>query len=223
MPTSNACWRSCSKTLADRAITGVGAWPCWACQARHCVVTVKPSMSGMCKSSSTTSKAWALSNANAAWPPLASVTWWPSRASTSCSNSRFSGTSSTARMRSGGSATLATMGVAATGWPGGRGRQTVKQVPWFGMLLTCKRPCINSTSWRAMVVPSPVPPKRRVVLASACAKGVNTRLNCSAVMPMPVSCTCTCSHCSGPWRTCNVTLPVAVNLMALESRLSSTW
>ena len=121
------------------------------------------------------------------------------------------------------SATLASMGVAATGWPGGRGRQTVKQVPWFGMLLTCKRPCINSTSWRAMVVPSPVPPKRRVVLASACAKGANTRLNCSAVMPMPVSCTCTCSHCSGPWRTCNVTLPMAVNLMALESRLSSTW
>jgi len=44
--------------------------------------------------------------------------------------------------------------------------------------------------------PSPVPPKRRVVVESAWVKGLNSRCCCSGEMPMPVSRTAKASRAS---------------------------
>ena len=88
------------------------------------------------------------------------------------------------------------------------------------------------TSWRQMVRPSPVPPKRRVMDASACEKAWKMPCSCSGAMPMPLSCTSKHSSGAAPglapsgpgWqRTRTTTSPCAVNLMALPTRLMSTW
>ena len=49
------------------------------------------------------------------------------------------------------------------------------------------RPPISPTSCLAMVVPRPVPPKRRVVDSSACVKLSKIFACASGGMPMPVS------------------------------------
>ena len=67
-------------------------------------------------------------------------------------------------------------------------------VPTPTVLRTLMVPPISSASWRVMVVPRPVPPKRRVVDASACAKGSKIRSRCWLAMPMPVSSTSSNSH-----------------------------
>ena len=66
---------------------------------------------------------------------------------------------------------------------------TVKVEPAFGWLSTAMSPFISCARRRTIERPSPVPPKRRVVDESACAKGWNRRARCSSVRPMPVSVT----------------------------------
>ena len=106
-----------------------------------------------------------------------------------------------------------------------------KVLPRFGSLATVMRPPISSTSWRLMVSPSPVPPKRRVTLASTWANGWNRRALCSGDRPMPVSRTLTrkvtvsgAGSIAGR-RTSRRTWisPRSVNLMALPTRLLMTW
>ena len=92
---------------------------------------------------------------------------------------------------------------------------------------TSMRPPIRSTMRRQIARPSPVPPYRRVVEASAWLKEWNRRWRASSSMPMPVSRTSKRSRCcaavSPSRRTTSVTEPRSVNLMALPTRLVSTW
>ncbi len=67
------------------------------------------------------------------------------------------------------------------------GKVNVKHEPAPGSLVTATCPPMSSTSCRTMESPSPVPPKWRVVDASACSKGSNRREIVSGAMPMPVS------------------------------------
>ena len=78
-----------------------------------------------------------------------------------------------------------------------------------------------------MVVPNPLPPKRRVVDWSAWVK-LSKILDCaSGAMPMPVSrienLSRTFDSVSACTETCTVTLPASVNLTALPARLINTW
>ena len=78
-----------------------------------------------------------------------------------------------------------------------------------------------------MASPSPVPPKVRVVDASAWRNGSNSRSSWSWRMPIPESVTSTPSSTpagsrAGDVRT-DLTSPTLVNLIALETRLESTW
>ena len=62
-----------------------------------------------------------------------------------------------------------------------------KVLPWPGALSTQILPPIICRSWREIVSPKPVPPKRRVVEPSAWVKASKMRTCFSAVIPMPVS------------------------------------
>ena len=90
-------------------------------------------------------------------------------------------------------------------------------------------PSINCTSERTIDRPSPVPPKRRVVEASAWENGAKISACCSGAMPIPVSRTskhrleAAAPAAAGAARTIRSTLPRSVNLIALASRLPSTW
>src|SRR5262249_6509193 len=79
-------------------------------------------------------------------------------------------------------------------------------------------------SLREMASPSPVPPKRCAVAASAWLNSSNSFACCSAVMPMPLSATAssTQSRPSATLRTRSATSPSFVNLQALLKRLSRT-
>ena len=94
--------------------------------------------------------------------------------------------------------------------------------PRPGSLSTRIEPPISSTSWRTIDKPRPVPPKRRVVLSSACENASNTRDCASCGMPTPVSLTSTPSTTSSmpgcASRTRTTTSPDGVNLIALPSR-----
>jgi hypothetical protein len=67
--------------------------------------------------------------------------------------------------------------------------RTVKVEPTPCVLSTVMSPFISCARRRTIERPSPVPPKRRVVDESACAKGWNRRARCSSESPMPVSAT----------------------------------
>ena len=103
------------------------------------------------------------------------------------------------------------------------GSVTVKVAPWPspGLLARMLPPCI-STSCLTMASPSPRPPCRRVVLASAWRKRSKTCGRNSGLMPMPVSmtlistCELTRSRSTWTWP------PLGVNLTALESRFQTT-
>ncbi len=78
-----------------------------------------------------------------------------------------------------------------------------------------------------MVVPKPVPPKRRVVDWSACVKLSKMRACASGAIPIPVSrienfsrAPVSDSDCAD---TCTVTLPRSVNFTALPARLMRIW
>ena len=109
------------------------------------------------------------------------------------------------------------------------GRSSVNQkvVPIFSMLSTPIWPPINSTNRLQIASPSPVPPKRPWIDASAWAKRPNNDFTFSGAMPMPVSRISTRKLCteSGPAaaRTATVTAPLSVNLTALPMRLTRIW
>ncbi len=89
------------------------------------------------------------------------------------------------------------------------------------------RPPISSTSWALIVSPRPVPPKRRLVDASAWTKAPKICHCCSGAMPMPVSVTVKRSAASPSTTTSRATStsmwPASVNLIALPTRLRITW
>ena len=108
------------------------------------------------------------------------------------------------------------------------GMRTRKVLPAPGALRTPTSPPSSSPNARVSDRPRPVPPKRRVVEASACSKRWNSRDICSSDMPRPVSVTENSiqSVSSGPpgSRVADrVIRPPSVNFAALLSRLSSTW
>ena len=86
-------------------------------------------------------------------------------------------------------------------------------------------PPISRHIRRESASPSPVPPKRRAVSASACENSVKSRPSCSAVMPMPVSATVkrTRSPPSAVRAASSRTRPRSVNLQALPRTLSRIW
>ena len=106
-------------------------------------------------------------------------------------------------------------------------RATVKRLPLPGVLSARIVPPMSSTNRRLIASPRPLPPKRRAVEASAWLNAVNNRDKSSSVMPMPVSCTeISNSACAAVRRMTLAairTLPAAVNLTALPTRLPITW
>src|SRR5262249_41363683 len=103
------------------------------------------------------------------------------------------------------------------------GSRTVNTEPLPISLATVTSPPIRRASLRVMARPSPVPPKRCAVVASAWLNSSNSLACCSAVMPMPVSATASSiqSRPSATLRARSVTSPSLVNLKALLNRLSS--
>ena len=95
-------------------------------------------------------------------------------------------------------------------------------------LSTWMLPPMSSIRRRTIARPRPVPPKRRVVVLSACENLSNSRGSVFGSNPMPVSCTskhnCTLFRVAlGRADTAMPTVPVSVNLMALLIKLLSTW
>ena len=94
----------------------------------------------------------------------------------------------------------------------------VKVEPWPGVLSTAMLPPSISQKCLVIARPSPVPPYRRVVDASAWLKAWKSRPCCSSVMPMPVSLTMN-EISPSPGLTSSSTRPSWVNLPALLNRL----
>ena len=69
-------------------------------------------------------------------------------------------------------------------------------LPRWTSLSTHRRPCMRSTSREAMASPRPLPPKRRVIEASACSKTSKMAFCFSGGMPIPVSRTAKCKSTS---------------------------
>ena len=87
-------------------------------------------------------------------------------------------------------------------------------------------PFISSIICLQIARPSPVPPNRRVVDASACTNFSNNLLRASSFSPIPVSATSTrIVALSSPLATISAEIeiePEGVNLTALDARLSTT-
>ena len=92
--------------------------------------------------------------------------------------------------------------------------------PLPGVLSTVTSPPSMVQKCLVMASPRPVPPKRRVVEASAWLKAWNSRPSCSSVIPMPVSDTRKPTRESPSRATVRVSVPLLVNLLALLNRLS---
>ena len=115
------------------------------------------------------------------------------------------------------------------------GTNRVKVEPSPGFERTCSSPPSRRAISRLIERPRPVPPYLRLVVPSACWNASKISFCLSSGMPMPVSVTaisiaCSASRSTG-WlvlqppvaaRTASVTPPCAVNLKALDSRLSTT-
>ena len=150
-------------------------------------------------------------------------------ASTVFTSSRLMATSSTSSSRTGrcSSTAEAASGGAARARAVGRVTSNQKVEPSPSRLLTPTSPPISSTIRLQMASPRPVPPKRRETETSAWVKRSKTLGSCSAGMPTPVSVTSARSRAvpspAGACETRSVTDPWAVNLTALERKLSSTW
>src|SRR5262249_45006518 len=102
------------------------------------------------------------------------------------------------------------------------GRRTVNTEPLPGLLVTVTSPPIMRASLRERARPSPVPPKRWAVEASAWLNSSNSLACCSGVMPMPVSETANSTKLPPllTVRAASLTSPALVNLQALLRRLS---
>src|SRR5260370_30344861 len=101
------------------------------------------------------------------------------------------------------------------------GSRTVNTEPLPGSLATVTSPPIMRASLRVMARPSPVPPKRCAVVASAWLNSLNSFACCSAVMPMPVSETANSTKLLPllTLRAASLTSPSLVNVQALLNRL----
>ena len=109
----------------------------------------------------------------------------------------------------------------------GSGITKRKVVPCSGALRTSMSPPIRRTSSWLIDSPRPVPPKRCATEADAWLKFWNSRRCSSRVMPMPLSLTVN-SIIARPSRSSRQRAPTRiqpwrVNLIALDSKLVSTW
>ena len=169
----------------------------------------------------------------ACWPSAARVVTAPSSVNTRSIRSRFMALSSTTSMcapvrrgpNEGGSGMAANASLSP--WsPLWKGNSNQKVLPWPSSLWTPISPPISSTKRLQIDKPRPVPPKRRLMLASAWVKGANSWASASGAMPMPLSHTSkrsrtAVSPISRTW-TNTVTSPLSVNLMAFPVRLNNT-
>ena len=109
------------------------------------------------------------------------------------------------------------------------GRYSVKVLPWPSPLSAVISPPSSAPTSRAIDSPRPVPPYRRLSVPSPCWNAPKMVVRFSGAMPMPVSDTekARMSPLSGvrrgAWLTRRTTRPRSVNLIALASRLPSTW
>src|SRR5262249_2105376 len=92
--------------------------------------------------------------------------------------------------------------------------------PLPGELSTATSPPSMVQKYLVMASPSPVPPKRLVVEASAWLNASNRRPSCSCLMPTPVSDTQKDIRASSSRAAFRVSVPLLVNLLALLKRLS---
>ena len=99
------------------------------------------------------------------------------------------------------------------------GRRKVKREPWPSSDSRSIVPPCNSTSWRVMARPRPVPPCSRMVEPSPCEKESKMLPKRSRAIPGPVSATVTSSQRSRDVAETS-TAPAGVNLMALPTRLN---
>jgi hypothetical protein len=118
-------------------------------------------------------------------------------------------------------------GLLSIGAADSRVRVNQNVLPFPASLSTPTWPPMRSTSFLQMASPSPVPPNRRVVDASAWMKLSKSRFCCAASIPMPVSVTSKRTPialpCSDSLRTRRITSPESVNLTALPSMLMRIW
>src|ERR1035441_421261 len=109
------------------------------------------------------------------------------------------------------------------------GRYSVKVLPWPSSLSAVISPRRRGPTSRAIDSPRPVPPYRRLSVPSPCWNAPKIVVRFSGAMPMPVSDTENARmsppsgvrHGARPTR--RATCPRSVNLIALASRLPSTW
>src|SRR5215468_8810801 len=101
------------------------------------------------------------------------------------------------------------------------GRRTVNTDPFPGSLVTVTSPPIMRASLRERARPSPVPPKRCAVVASAWLNSSKSFACCSGVIPMPVSETANSTKLVPllTLRAASLTSPSLVNLKALLNKL----
>src|SRR2546426_38046 len=108
----------------------------------------------------------------------------------------------------------------------GRVRAKLNSLPRLTALVTSSSPPMSATRRREIARPSPVPPKRRVIDASACVNSWKIVPSCSSGMPIPVSRTRNCTAAPSPPRCVTLadtsTWPSSVNLIALPIRFMRT-
>ena len=196
--------------------------------ARMASASAMPSMSGICMSRMATSKGSPRrihSSASAPWAALRARI--PQFCACSVRMRRFVSLSSTIRMRRPESEGCA-LRCQIRAWVGTEAAVIVKEKvePSPGTLSTHIVPPINSASRFEMARPRPVPPYIRVVEASTWLKDLKRRSIRSGGMPMPVSRTAKRTACrrsaAALAETETTTSPLAVNLIALPIRLTST-
>ncbi len=195
------------------------------------LASCRPSICGMCMSSTASAKGWprrcACRIRSRASAPLAAHSTcmcqpssWRWRISRLVGLSSTTSTCTLARPMSQHSAPTAVV-------PASSGISIQNCAPSPGVLLTPMRPPISSTSRRQIARPRPVPPYWRVVEPSSWAKCSKILRCASSGIPMPVSSTLTRRRQRSPAsvarRTRATTSPCSVNLTALLIRLATTW
>ena len=165
--------------------------------------------------------------AMASLPLAATSACQPSESTMRASSSRALALSSTIRARSAPISGRGGVGDGSSATTASGSRSSKEKVlPAPSTLSRCNSPPIRPTRRWQMASPSPVPPKRRVVEASACEKPLKMWPWFSGEMPMPLSLTATSSSTSSSVRSIarrrSTTWPTLVNLIALPPRLMST-
>ncbi len=136
-------------------------------------------------------------------------------------SSRFAGASSATSTRISNAAPSGASGAASGASAAGAGASNQNVEPRPGALSAPIWPPIISTSRRLIASPSPVPPYRRVVDASAWAKRWNSAAILASGMPMPVSLTSTLRRPSRQLAHSRIS-PSVVNFAALDRKFSVT-